>query len=728
MKAIWRIQASLATGVICLSLAAACAPAPASIMDNPPGSITRGTDAIPTLTSQTTPRPSSTAALLPTNTPRPTETVSSTATQPAPDIVLPGWVPEGARARIGRGVINRIALSPDGKTVAVAGATGLSLFAADTFAEIWSVHTDRSIDYVSFSADGKQIATASLEFSQSAYPNFSTRIESVCRWSAGDGRLEGEMPLGVEGLYFLKFEFSPDGRHFVVARSDIYQPSPSEIQVWDWQAGEKLFTIAGDDLYQVDTIALSFDGKVLAAGTGSDAGGVYFWEMETGRRIADWRFDKTGSKATERARSSLFLDNLAVSPDGRTAAVGFGNQIEVWDIESGALKFEWTALNRRVTRFGYSPDGGIFAAGDATGKLILWNTESGHVLRTLQGAENAITDFAFDPASGELVSALTAEIRVWSPASGKSLRMLSDPYSAWEAAAVNSPGGEIATQTDGKIEFWDPESLVPVRTAGLPPDVAMAPDLSMYAVPAAGGKIRIVNSRNGGLLYTWYAPVYESPELMGGMIFSPDGRFLAIPRINTPNQPDSLELFSLKNGSPVSSFPYPKMGFFNPVYAVFSPHGKYLALGAWDWEYGSATTVYEVTGGGSIGNFSTRGVYRFALSDTKSYAALGCADRWGLCLYDLVGGGYFRFLESTDTLDRGPGRYSVPMVFSPDGLYVAAGVENGKVCVWDTADGHLLRAVQGHSGWVTSLRFSDDGKWLISAGGDGTAILWNVEG
>ena len=42
-------------------------------------------------------------------------------------------LPEGARARLGKGEINELAYSPDGKYLAVASSIGIWLYDADTY-------------------------------------------------------------------------------------------------------------------------------------------------------------------------------------------------------------------------------------------------------------------------------------------------------------------------------------------------------------------------------------------------------------------------------------------------------------------------------------------------------------------------------------------------------------------------------------------------------------------
>ena len=71
---------------------------------------------------------------------------------------------EGAKARFGKGNINEIVYSPDGTRLAGAGSIGVWIYDARTGEELnlLTGHTS-SVDSVSFSPDGKTIATGSWD-------------------------------------------------------------------------------------------------------------------------------------------------------------------------------------------------------------------------------------------------------------------------------------------------------------------------------------------------------------------------------------------------------------------------------------------------------------------------------------------------------------------------------------------------------------------------------------
>jgi WD40 repeat protein len=48
------------------------------------------------------------------------------------------------------------------------------------------------------------------------------------------------------------------------------------------------------------------------------------------------------------------------------------------------------------------------------------------------------------------------------------------------------------------------------------------------------------------------------------------------------------------------------------------------------------------------------------------------------------------------------------------------------VKVWDSADGKLLRTFRGHTGLVSSLAFTRDGRSLVSGSRDHTVKFWDM--
>lgn len=72
-------------------------------------------------------------------------------------------LPEGAVARLGKGIINEVAFSPDGKYLAVASSIGVWLYDAKTYQEVSYLESDGSLKSISFSPDSSLLASGSLD-------------------------------------------------------------------------------------------------------------------------------------------------------------------------------------------------------------------------------------------------------------------------------------------------------------------------------------------------------------------------------------------------------------------------------------------------------------------------------------------------------------------------------------------------------------------------------------
>jgi hypothetical protein len=64
------------------------------------------------------------------------------------------------------------------------------------------------------------------------------------------------------------------------------------------------------------------------------------------------------------------------------------------------------------------------------------------------------------------------------------------------------------------------------------------------------------------------------------------------------------------------------------------------------------------------------------------------------------------------------------MTFSPDGVVIAA-TSDDVIRLWDR-EGRPFRPLRGHDGPVNDLSFAPDGRTLVSASEDGTALVWDM--
>jgi WD40 repeat protein len=64
--------------------------------------------------------------------------------------------------------------------------------------------------------------------------------------------------------------------------------------------------------------------------------------------------------------------------------------------------------------------------------------------------------------------------------------------------------------------------------------------------------------------------------------------------------------------------------------------------------------------------------------------------------------------------------------FTPDGKTLISASEDGLIRLWDPATGQERRRLEGHTGAVRSLALAPDGNRLASGGADLTVRLWDL--
>ena len=69
----------------------------------------------------------------------------------------------------------------------------------------------------------------------------------------------------------------------------------------------------------------------------------------------------------------------------------------------------------------------------------------------------------------------------------------------------------------------------------------------------------------------------------------------------------------------------------------------------------------------------------------------------------------------------------ISIAFSPAGEYIAGGTKTGEILMWELKTRQLVITFRGHTDWVRTLCFSENGLELFSASDDQTVRMWNTK-
>lgn len=629
-------------------------------------------------------------------------------------------LPKGAKARFGKGSINDIKFSPNGKRFAVGTSIGVWMYDAQSGEEISLLKGDRQIvKGIAFSLDGSKLIGANS-------------AGWIPRWNISNGKLHSIL-INEKVKTIGSAIFSEDSTKLVCV-GGLYD----EIQICD--IGEigtspMIKHIKQDSKSgQITAIALSPDKRFLATAI-DEWNRVYpiqIWNAITGEHLSTL----TGHKRR--------IKSLVFSPDGQTLASGEYKTIKVWDMITETSHASFKAPVGFDT-LSFSPNGKLLASGCSDRNIRLWNTEAkqegwmGKINQllptlTLKGHKDSITDMIFSLDGKTLLSGGDdGTIRAWETTSGRQKFVCTGHTDVISQLVVSEKGKTIiSTHSWNSLLHWNvnvghPQSGFYFKNNSL---VAISPDAKTLVIKDWRGKgqYKLWNISKKHYIATLKGLKSVSLGKIPKFVFSLDGKMLAT-SITSNQRMGVIHIWNIPDDS--RSFLnrlFFTSGTIRPVYThkdrpsvtsvfTFSPNGN--LLGGVSSHNEKTIHLRDVETGShhfTLTGHSER-IRSLAFSPNGTTLASVCDKE--IIFWDVTTGRRLR----TCTIEK-----SVrSMLFSPDGKTLICGGYDGAIRLWDTHTENLLSTHIGHTYPITTMLFLEEGKTLVSASVDGTILLWDWE-
>jgi WD40 repeat protein/serine/threonine protein kinase len=642
-------------------------------------------------------------------------------------------------------MVVRIALSPDGRTLASADTQG-AIVLTDTASGCLRGRLDghtAPVKLLAFSSNGNRLVSVT------EVPRPSGREEAWI-WDIETGCRLAELDTSRPG-YVLDVVFSASGSKLVTA-VQTGQGDPATLQLFDiarehvkpvlirslqvhadrhfalspnYLAAQPLahsLTVLDTETFQPRWSALardsgqarpvfSADGRRLAT---EDGHCVVIWDAATGRELNRSPVERPGHE----------IASLVMSPNGERLLIHYKPlRVSVLDLAADPptpprnLPLE-SPEQYFLQQAEFSRDGSRLAlvtmhSGGGDGPLSIWETCSGRLLATYPRRPQVVFT-----RGGEslLMSAENRVLRWWfqrtSQGSPQSLAGHLDE--AW--AVAFSPDGRILatgsddTEDDDTLKLWSVESGRLIKGwrphPGTVSSLAFSPDGRTLASAALCPEqnLRIWDVATGQLRAT----LEGHTDRVRSVAFSPDGR-----RIASAGTDRVIRIWDGKTGRALAEL----VKHTDAVRkVVFSPDCRTLASASndqtvllWDLSTGKVKREFRTLKKVSVVRISPDG------------SLIAAADEGGDIVIWKLGTGELRATMRGDQVRL------LALTFSPEGRILATAGISGVIKLWDVQSRQEILTLKGHNAQINGLSFSPDGRTLASCSHDGNVKLWRSE-
>lgn len=308
---------------------------------------------------------------------------------------------------------------------------------------IWDVETGRYqssfslgaysdlINVLAFSEDGKYLASND---------GFEERIRV---WNVANGTQHAILTPGQGDFLNPVREITVSPGIKKVAGRDF----EGTIRIWDAETVEQLSTVVTDRLQRYWPLVFSPDGKILAGRERLSSDNIELWQTDLGAHLF-----------TLKAHTGA-VSEYTFSPDSRILVSGDRDgTIILWDVETGDQRKRLTGPTKPIGALAFSTDGKTLVSGSGN-EIRLWDVNTGNAISSLDAVKN-VASLALSPDGKTLASGTEdGQIQVWNLAATPQVQSTFTGHRGSAYVLMFSPDGKTLASggSDGTILLWDME-------------------------------------------------------------------------------------------------------------------------------------------------------------------------------------------------------------------------------------------------------------------------------
>jgi WD40 repeat protein len=235
-----------------------------------------------------------------------------------------------------------------------------------------------------------------------------------------------------------------------------------------------------------------------------------------------------------------------------------------------------------------------------------------------------------------------------------------------------------------------------------------SPEGSRVLTHAGDYTTRVYESKTGRRVAVLPDP--DDPRVQAAK-FSPDGR-----RVVTSTFLNTALLWDSERAEILHSLPEgePRLGRLSTDYAEISPDGRMVVTA----HQGGSIRLWDASTGARLLTRPVQHNVRAAHFSAEQDRLVTTSFDGGVMTWSLPEVAPEFVLAPDDNVGR-------QASFSPDGALVAVAEDRGTVRVWDDA-GRQVATLTGQEGRVNEANFDRSGRYVVTAGNDGSALVWEV--